>query len=106
MTDKEKPTPDRDNAIKEITWYLTANPLYSDPDTYIRFREGLKDALKLLENQKTGKWEKNLLYSEHGPIKDEGWHCSICLHSPLSKTAWQYRYCPFCGAKMERGLSE
>jgi rubrerythrin len=53
----------------------------------------------------SGRWERH--YSRPGVYADLYWHCSKCGY----KTDYQYanlnhRYCPNCGRKMEREVSD
>ena len=53
----------------------------------------------------SGRWERH--YSRPGVYEDLYWHCSKCGY----KTDYQYanvnhRYCPNCGRKMEREVSD
>ena len=64
-------------------------PYYVDDDNHIRCVNDLHDdAIELLKEQesKTGYW--------NGP------ECSCC-HAILERTPRFFRYCPYCGAKMD-----
>ena len=48
---------DREKAINEIQWFLTARPVVSSEERYDQFCEGLRDALELLKEQQHQIWE-------------------------------------------------
>lgn len=64
---------------------------------------GVLEEVPTIDTVKHGKWIKN---------EDRyGWHCSVCGEDDLYAFAWnsdkgekelQDRYCPECGAQMER----
>jgi len=48
---------DREKAINELQWFLTARPVVSSEERYDQFCEGLRNALELLEEQQHQIWE-------------------------------------------------
>ena len=57
------------------------------------------------QDDKIGKWERH--YSRPGVYADLYWWCSHCNH-PISDqlAGLYYKYCPYCGAKMEQATDE
>lgn len=55
-------------------------------------------AIKALKEQETGEWE----YIQYDANQNIGnWHCSKCRHIITMNIVPYYKYCPYCGAKME-----
>lgn len=74
-------------------------------EAYSRDRKRLCDLPPAQPESDSGRWERH--YSRPGVYADLYWHCSKCGY----KTDYQYanvnhRYCPNCGRKMEREVSE
>lgn len=95
---------DKSKAILAIEWFLSEQPLHSDPDTYYAFKDGLENALVLLKTIKNGRWEKTHIINPTKEDKDNIWVCSLCSHSPKGEYVRFYDFCPYCGAKMERSV--
>lgn len=71
----------------------------------IAWREYIKHLQPEQSESDSGRWERH--YSRPGVYADLYWHCSKCGY----KTDYQYanvnhRYCPNCGRKMEREVTE
>ena len=71
----------------------------------IAWREYIKYLQPAQHESDSGRWERH--YSRPGVYADLYWHCSKCGY----KTDYQYanvnhRYCPNCGRKMEREVTE
>ena len=55
--------------------------------------------------EKTGKWERH--YSRPGVYADLYWWCTNCKKPTNCKDAGRfYKYCPNCGAKMEKATDD
>ncbi len=50
--------------------------------------------------QKKGRWERH--YSRGRVYANLCWHCSACGYAIPSGWATLYKFCPGCGARMER----
>lgn len=63
----------------------------------------IKDAVTLLkEKEKHGHWEIKKVWSPTFPPIERPF-CSLC--GGQGSTSYQYKYCPYCGAKMD-GIRE
>lgn len=67
----------------------------------------LSEAIKVLQEQKTGEWtEKHHAYSDEESVIEE-WQsccCSVCGHYDTRPYMYYFdepNYCSYCGAKME-----
>ena len=99
----------RKKAIEEAEEWIKA--VYCDHDE-IRERmaikhviNGIKELPPAQPESDSGRWERH--YSRPGVYADLYWHCSKCGY----KTDYQYahvnhHYCPNCGRKMEREVTE
>ena len=99
----------RQQAIEEAKEWIEA--VYCDHDE-IRERTAIKHVINGIKElppaqpeSDSGRWERH--YSRPGVYADLYWHCSKCGY----KTDYQYapvnhRYCPNCGRKMEREVTE
>lgn len=67
----------------------------------------LKEALKLIEEQKTGKWVGIEYdgYADGSPVYDV-WECSNCHEEHEGDFDSLPNYCPECGAKMTEAEDE
>jgi predicted RNA-binding Zn-ribbon protein involved in translation (DUF1610 family) len=55
--------------------------------------------------EKRGKWERH--WRRPNVYADLYWHCSACGEGVEMQWAHiYYKYCPYCGARMERGTDE
>ena len=74
---------------------------YKEVDTLCD-KIALKEALKLIEEQKTGKWVGIEYdgYADGNPVYDV-WECSNCHEEHEGDFDSLPNYCPECGAKME-----
>ena len=50
------------------------------------------EELPTIDTVKRGKW------NDHTCMNWHGWHCSVCDHETQRRT----KYCPNCGARMEK----
>ena len=67
--------------------------------------EVVKRLEKLPSAEKRGKWERH--WSRPGVYADLYWHCTACGGKTDMQWAHIYfKYCPYCGATMERGTDE
>lgn len=83
--------PSTEKAIKELTWYLTTNPLYSDPERYDSFREGLEDALELVKENLKLKERIQQLESVH-VFQDDQSIMSINVCCPFCQRETEHRF--------------
>lgn len=99
----------RQAAIKAIE--ALQRPIMREESNYYQFKfSGMSEAREAVVNlpsvtpqQRTGRW-KWVQYD--GNINIGNWHCSECDRIVIGaiehfKPANSYRYCPYCGAKME-----
>ena len=100
---------DRQAAIRAIE--ALQRPIMRSESNYYQFKfSGMSEALDVVENlpsvspqQKVGRWE---WVQYDGNINIGNWHCSECDRIVIGAIehfipANSYRYCPYCGAKME-----
>lgn len=67
--------------------------------------EGCPEAVDAVTVQKRGKWERK--WSRPGVYADLYWHCTACGgYTDMQFAHVVYKFCPFCGATMERGTDE
>ena len=109
VIDTDTDTISRQQAMEEAKEWIEA--VYCDHDE-IRERmaikhviNGIKELPPAQPESDSGRWERH--YSRPGVYADLYWHCSKCGY----KTDYQYanvnhRYCPNCGRKMEREVSD
>ena len=93
---------DRQAAIDRLTEYGNGRAVYIAVEEAVRRIEQLPPAEP---ESDSGRWERH--YSRQGVYADLYWHCSKCGY----KTDYQYanvnhHYCPHCGRKMEREVSD
>lgn len=85
---------------KSVLRILQEEPSYCDTQNAITEIYDKINELPTIEERKTGKW------IEHDDF-DNSWECSVCNEvvdiiegTPMDN---EYRFCPWCGAKMEGG---
>ena len=85
---------------------IDADALYERE--YARLREGEVleyfepmdiDSMPTVEERKTGHWEE--FEFEYADREYVGYKCSECDSRCLTTDFEKYKYCPYCGAKME-----
>ena len=68
-------------------------------------RERIADLVKsmpTIEPQRMkGRWERH--YSRPNVYADLCWHCSNCGYASNDSWANKWKYCPNCGAEMQKG---
>ena len=98
----------RKAAIKEVSRNITCKG-WKDVARTVELMKIFADRIEQLPpaqpESDSGRWERH--YSRPGVYADLYWHCSKCGY----KTDYQYanvnhRYCPNCGRKMEREVSD
>ena len=98
----------RQRAIKEVSRDITVKG-WKDAERAVELMKIFADRIEQLPQAQpesdSGRWERR--YSRPGVYADLYWHCSKCGY----KTDYQYanvnhRYCPSCGRKMEREVSD
>ena len=75
---------------------------YLDEDMIQRIQAGIKRLPA--QGRKTGRWERH--YSRGRMYADCNLYCSACGCVNPSGWATLYKFCPGCGAKMERSGEE
>lgn len=98
----------RKAAIKEVSRNITCKG-WKDVARVVELMKIFAERIEQLPPEQpesdSGRWERH--YSRPGVYADLYWHCSKCGY----KTDYQYanvnhRYCPNCGRKMEREVSD
>lgn len=95
---------DRLISLNAALYLIDANngTLYDNP-TLVASLHNLLESLP--SEEKRGKWERH--WSRPGVYADLCWHCSACGgRTNMSWAHIYYKYCPYCGARMERGTDE
>ena len=82
----------------------TVMECYDNAELFEVYEEKLRELPPAQPESDSGRWERH--YSRPGVYTDLYWHCSKCGY----KTDYQYanvnhHYCPHCGRKMEREVS-
>ena len=83
----------------------TVMECYDNNELFEVYEDKLRELPPAQPKSDSGRWERH--YSRPGVYADLYWHCSKCGY----KTDYQYanvnhRYCPNCGRKMEREVSD
>ena len=83
----------------------TVMECYDNAELFEVYEEKLRELPPAQPESDSGRWERH--YSRPGVYEDLYWNCSKCGY----KTDYQYanvnhRYCPNCGRKMEREVSD
>lgn len=83
----------------------TVMECYDNAELFEVYEEKLRELPPAQPESDSGRWERH--YSRPGVYADLCWHCSKCGY----KTDYQYanvnhHYCPNCGRKMEREVSD
>ena len=83
----------------------TVMECYDNDELFEVYEDKLRELPPAQPKSDSGRWERH--YSRPGVYADLYWHCSKCGY----KTDYQYanvnhRYCPNCGRKMEREVSD
>lgn len=83
----------------------TVMECYDNAELFEVYEEKLRELPPAQPESDSGRWERH--YSRPGVYADLYWHCSKCGY----KTDYQYanvnhHYCPHCGRKMEREVSD
>ena len=78
---------------------------YDNDELFEVYEDKLRELPPAQPESDSGRWERH--YSRPGVYADLYWHCSKCGY----KTDYQYanvshHYCPNCGRKMEREVTE
>ena len=78
---------------------------YDNDELFEVYEDKLRELPPAQPESDSGRWERH--YSRPGVYADLCWHCSKCGY----KTDYQYanvnhHYCPNCGRKMEREVTE
>lgn len=86
-----------------LTYFQDINAAYNECGRY----DDLKRMLDELTETKTGKWE----YTQYDANQSIGnWHCSECRNIVAiigeRHITPDYKYCPWCGAKMKEEQNE
>lgn len=104
--DLEKLRPARfsTDAISRQAAIETVMECYDNAELFEVYEEKLRELPSAQPESDSGRWERH--YSRPGVYADLYWHCSKCGY----KTDYQYanvnhHYCPHCGRKMEREVS-
>ena len=85
----------KEEAIKRLESIVIRDALQEDYDA-------LDMAIEALEEQKTGHWIIERISEIGGDKWSTNPKCSICGGEPYySNSIYNYKYCPYCGAKNE-----
>ena len=82
----------------------TVMECYDNDELFEVYEEKLRELPPTQPESDSGRWERH--YSRPGVYADLYWHCSKCGYKTDYQSAnVNYHYCPHCGRKMEREVS-
>lgn len=97
--------PNSSDTISRQAAIETVMECYDNDELFEVYEDKLRELPPAQPESDSGRWERH--YSRPGVYADLYWHCSKCGY----KTEYQYanvnhHYCPNCGRKMEREVSD
>ena len=94
---------DADKLINVVKNDVDFNKEYRIDNFFTKgYRAGMKNAYSIIDSQPTVDVVKHGYWQESQSLDDCFWICSCCRFPSQASAAPQlYKYCPFCGAKMD-----